>query len=336
MNFKKYSEIENTYQKAYLNKIVEHGLSDGLWCCTEKVHGSNMSFICDGENVSCAKRTEVLSLTSNFFNFQQVFNENKAKVLAIAHGIKYVHPEVTNVYIYGELCGGVYPHPDVPRVLNQSTVQKGVYYSPKNIFYAFDIRVEFAPGEYVWYDWSEAVNLFEMTNMFYAKNLFIGSLDECLKYENTFNTTIPKLLGLPEIENNICEGVVIKPLNEAKHFGNGERVILKNKNDKWTEKAKAPRVPKIAGELTEEQIEKRSVISLFITENRLKNVLSKIGPVEAKDFPKIMKAFVEDISKDFSKEYDMEIYGKEFGRFCGKAAADLIRKNFIDIINNDF
>ena len=131
-------------------------------------------------------------------------------------------------------------------------------------------------------------------------------------------------------------GVVIKPLTAPKHFRNGERIILKNKNDKWSEKSHAPKVPKIPFEVTPEILEQRNAIEQFITENRLHNVLSKIGPVAKEDFGKIMKPFVEDIAKDFAKEYDMAEYGKEFGKYCSRRAAEMIRENFIKIVNGEF
>ena len=54
----------------------------------------------------------------------------------------------------------------------------------------------------------------------------IEPFEECLKYSNLFQTKIPEMYGLEPIENNIAEGVVIKPVKDLR-FGNGQRVILK-------------------------------------------------------------------------------------------------------------
>ena len=59
--------------------------------------------------------------------------------------------------------------------------------------------------------------------------LFTGALTDAMQYPNAFESTIPAYHELPAIPDNICEGVVIKP-NVSKHLGNGERVIIKNKN----------------------------------------------------------------------------------------------------------
>lgn len=43
----------------------------------------------------------------------------------------------------------------------------------------------------------------------------------------------------------MCEGTIVKTL-KTKYFGNGSRVILKNKNEKWTEKSKMVRKDRTA------------------------------------------------------------------------------------------
>ena len=79
------------------------------------------------------------------------------------------------------------------------------------------------------------IDLAEQFDLLYAKPLFSGSFKDALEYQNDFQTTIPGILGLPEIEDNIAEGVVIKPEN-AMFFHDGSRLILKNKNAKiWRE-----------------------------------------------------------------------------------------------------
>jgi hypothetical protein len=41
----------------------------------------------------------------------------------------------------------------------------------------------------------------------------------------------------------------------------------------------------------------------LITENRLRNVLSKIGPIGQKEFGKLIQLFSKDILNDFFKDY---------------------------------
>lgn len=38
-----------------------------LWVVTEKVHGANICFLCDGTEVKAAKRSEILASDDDFF-----------------------------------------------------------------------------------------------------------------------------------------------------------------------------------------------------------------------------------------------------------------------------
>ena len=90
-------------------------------------------------------------------------------------------------------------------------------------------------------DVKEANSLFEKYKILHAKTLFSGTMDDCLKYPNLFESTIPALLGLPEIKPNICEGVVIRTSTYQFFMEDDDliRLIIKNKNSKWEENPKS-------------------------------------------------------------------------------------------------
>ena len=113
--------------------------------------------------------------------------------------------------IFNEIFGGSYPHQEVPVEKNALKVQKSVFYTPKNEFYAFDILIN--GDRYL--EVNEVNDLFAKEDLFYAKTLFQGSLSDCLIYSNAFDSTIPKLFNLPEITPNICEGTIIKPIKTS-------------------------------------------------------------------------------------------------------------------------
>jgi len=46
----------------------------------------------------------------------------------------------------------------------------------------------------------------------YGKTIFRGTFEECLKYSNSFPSQIFVWMGLSKLEDNIFEGVVIKPV----------------------------------------------------------------------------------------------------------------------------
>ena len=60
IEFKKYSSIENHFYKDYLDQVREQVPADVQWVVQEKVHGTNTSFLCDGNDVKFAKRTSIL------------------------------------------------------------------------------------------------------------------------------------------------------------------------------------------------------------------------------------------------------------------------------------
>jgi hypothetical protein len=64
-----------------------------------------------------------------------------------------------------------------------------------------------------------------------------GTLSECIKFDIKINSTIPKLLGLPEIAKNIIEGVVVKSIDNITMPGSRDasRAIWKVKNAKFAE-----------------------------------------------------------------------------------------------------
>src|SRR3989338_2802690 len=96
-----------------------------LWVVTEKVHGSNMSFVVfpSGE-VKCAKREEFLTPEDNdtFFGFMKVKKQlDGAAQKAFPEVIKMLSTNeelssqtVTRLTIYGELFGGTFPNLQSP------------------------------------------------------------------------------------------------------------------------------------------------------------------------------------------------------------------------------
>ena len=60
IEFKKTSSIENHFYKDYLDQFREQTPVDMQWVVQEMVHGTNTSFLCDGNNVKFAKRTSIL------------------------------------------------------------------------------------------------------------------------------------------------------------------------------------------------------------------------------------------------------------------------------------
>ena len=182
----------------------------------------------------------------------------------------------------------------------------------------------------------------EKTGFLFARTIFSGTFEECLNYPNTFSSQISVWAGFPKIEDNACEGIVIKPATPL-FFSDTSRVILKNKNEKWAEKArKTDRVKKKAPSLSESCNKLCNDIESFITENRLHNVLSKTGPIVQKEFGKLIYLFSQDILDDFYKDH-LKAYTalekkeqKQLTKQMNKSAAVLIRSNFQNIVDGNY
>jgi Rnl2 family RNA ligase len=156
---------------------------------------------------------------------------------------------------------------------------------------------------------NEVNELFEAEQFFYAKTLFQGTLDECLQYPNAFQSRIAEWLGFPPIDDNICEGIVIRP-TEPTYLRNGSRLLLKSKNARFAEKKSIrKRQPKLYVEPTysESLNTLLAVVEDYITENRLNNVISKIGEISVpRDAGKLIGLLSKDVLDDFLKEYESE------------------------------
>ncbi len=302
MIFKTYNSIENAYQARVIEQITIQGFGDEVFIVQEKVHGANFSFFTDGKEIKIAKRTAFIEKEEKFFNAHRVLELYKDKVIEAFGKVKSVYPDVETVVIYGELFGGGYKHKAVEPVKDAVKVQKGIEYAPHNEFYAFDIKLNGTT-----YLDTEVINrIFEETGFFYAKTLFQGTLQEALDFPNAFDSRIPAWLGFPEMEDNRCEGTIIKTLKTC-YFGNGSRVILKNKNKKWIEKSKVVRKKEKTVQkqirFGEDAREIWDELQQYVTTNRLNNVISKVGEFEPKMMGKIIGLFAQDILEDFGKDF---------------------------------
>ena len=301
MIFKTYNSIENAYQARVIEQIRLQGLGNEVFIVQEKVHGANFSFFTDGKEIKIGKRTAFIEKDEKFYNAHHILEHYRKNVIDLFQKVKAMYPETEAVVIYGELFGGGYEHQEVTLAKNAVKVQKGIEYAPHNEFYGFDIKLNGT----IYLDTDLVNQIFEETGFFYARILFQGSLEEALKFPNVFDSKIPGWLGLPEIENNMCEGTIVKTL-KTRYFGNGARVILKNKNEKWIEKSKMVKKDRSVQKqihFTETAQNIWDEIQNYVTLNRLNNVTSKIGEFEPKMTGGIIGLFAQDILEDFGKDF---------------------------------
>jgi Rnl2 family RNA ligase len=340
LKFSKYPSIDNVDRKKTIDYIVQLGLENVLWQGSLKVHGANFCIVTDGEDMKSGKRSGfIVPSDGGFHNYQNVIANYQQQIFDFYKTLKLMFPDYNQLTLCGELFGGMYNHPDVERDPHASRVQKGVEYCPHNDFFLFDIKVDDMFIEKTWI--THAIDNFGFVG---AKPLFMGTLTECLKQDPHIQDPLHKEFDLPTVEgDNICEGFVIEPVVPA-FFPNGSRIILKNKNEAFCEKAshKKPRKVQLPHEWTDEGTAEVEEILLYVTENRLRNVLSHMGEVTDKMFGKIMGLFAQDVFKSYLKDRNTEfsaldkkeqdLVKKEMQRGC----ADCIRPNFRDIMDGEY
>lgn len=337
--FKKYPSIEGADRTKVIDYIVQLGFDQIPWQVGLKVHGANFGIMTDGKTMEATKRSGfIVPDDGAFYGYQNVMATYQQRIFDFYRFLKDVFPLLDILTLYGELFGGKYGHPDVPNDPHGTMVQKGVDYCPHNDFFLFDIKVD---DLFV----NKCYTTIACNDHGFIGNvpLFQGSFRDCLQYPNEFPDPLHKKWNLPEIEGNICEGVIIEP-EEPKFFQSGSRIILKNKNEKFAEKASHRKQRKIQAphEWSEEGWSEVEEMFAYINENRLRNILSHIGEVTDKDFGRIMGMFAQDVFKDYLKDHndefsvldkkEQDLFKKEMQRKC----AECIRPNFRDIMDGTF
>ena len=143
----------------------------------------------------------------------------------------------------------------------------------------------------------------------FANPLQRGTFETCLDFSVRFNTEVPSILGLPEVNGNAAEGVVIRPLVEpviGRGEGTRERRMIKRKIPEFPEKqyrhvnwrdARAARVTQFVDEA--ESLLRFEMLA-SVTSQRLDNAVSKVGrldPFDRKQCRILLVAFMGDVEE---------------------------------------
>jgi len=281
VKFNKYTSTENSYREKYIAILREYGFDNVQWVAHEKIDGANFSFITDGKIVAVASRNELSN--GDFYHCQDVIDKYTEKALYL----KQVHfSDAKQIQIYGELFG------------NGVQKQK-VFYSETKDYMAFEIQVD---GVVV--DADVAVGLLTLVGIPTPPSFGVfASLDEALELPNVFISQVYDELYPGgsvcqyELGENDAEGLVIKPV-KALYTPNGKRVIIKNKNPKFSEKKKKNKTPAEPNPWID-------IAEQYVTQNRLDAVLSKEGELTPKDFGRVIRLMSNDIIDDMIKDGDL-------------------------------
>jgi Rnl2 family RNA ligase len=195
----------------------------GPWTATEKIHGAQLVIGYEGEALHVGKRRAWLADGEAFFGWQLL--RPRFALLAeaaLARG-------GTSVRVYGELFGGHYPHPDVPPAAGASPVQTGVWYSPDIRFAVFDVLRD----DTVYLPYADLRAIAGESGVDVVPLLGRGPRPALDALPVRFPTRLPAALGLPDLPDNIAEGLVLRPDPPA---GTMDRPIVKRKIEEFDEK----------------------------------------------------------------------------------------------------
>jgi Rnl2 family RNA ligase len=342
--------------------------STNRYVVTEKVHGANFCLIARSlgpasVDLKFAKRTAILGGVDDAEDFYSCRSTGLLRSLApcAEHVLRAVEARISGsngalaVHIYGELFGGKYPHPEVPSVPGLEPVQCGVWYSPSLQFMAFDVCVELPSQPRQFIDFDVARHLCEAGGLRFAQPLCEGTLAECLDFSYEFVTTIPGLLGLPDMPEdaeegrNVAEGVVVRPRQEpssrasaSSSKGGGKesaRGLFKRKIEAFSEKRYQNddwRKGKAGGGGAAPTVNEDEItlieIQACVTEQRLAAVMSKIGRVDPLD-----KASLARLLSDFEADVMEALEEADAGRLRQSVALqEHLRQLSKELINQDF
>ena len=292
MKFNKYPKFTNAYKDEFVFKVMETVPYDTLWYVTEKIHGANFQITggLDDKGEFIFKVGSRNSFTDmSFFNlkYSEPFISEYSKVVELIKEL--IHNGYSQVTVYGEVYGG--------------NIQKGVFYSDEKRFRAFDI---FFDGEFLVRN--AAIQMFDKYEVDYCTTIMQGNLLDCLTHANDFDSLIDAELTQEEVrEGNICEGVVIRPVIPL-YTNKGEFIAIKNKNDKWSEKSRLPKVRKDYDVLPSKLLDIYNKMDQYVTDNTVNSAISKIGR-EMKFIPELMKELNTDIINSVmndNKEFELK------------------------------
>ena len=272
--------------------FLEKDIAIGEWVVTEKIHGAHLVLAASVDQVCIGKRKSWLSESDTFFGWQLIAGElrERAHKLVLALGN-------SSVVIYGELCGGAYPHEDISAVPGLSAVQTGVWYSPHLQFVVFDIMIKGEPSKGSYFlSYDQMISVCSETGFITAPLLARGKKVEFNQLPITFDTKLPTQFNLPPINNNFAEGYVLKP---AFDFPIECRPLVKRKIPEFDEtRFYESRAFDPNAHLSFEDL--KALCSSLVNDARIASARSKVGEASDKIIDEVVLDVLVDMEATFS------------------------------------
>lgn len=176
-------------------------------------------------------------------------------------------------------------------------IQKGVKYSKEKKIRFFDLKVGKDYLPYI-----NATKIFTEYHLpyVYVRQVIEGSLETAIDAASTrFNSEVAEG-EYKDLENNLCEGVVIKPYFEELKTDRGDRIIIKKKNEEFFEKSHTSKAKVKDDRFVDYKADEEAVM-VYINQNRFDSVFSKDN-YQKTNFGDFIKAYTEDVIEDAAKD----------------------------------
>lgn len=341
MKFQGYPEMENHTKQKVIFAVQEQGFAEKniVWTAREKIHGTNFSMWTNGVDFTAGKRSSFLGEASSFYDHQVIVGRYEKQIRQLHECL--VHLDIINkedsIGVFGEYAG----------IMSYGKwIQTGIEYGPQD-FYVFDIIVQPIHGDQFMLEDLQVEELCKAMNLKTAPLLKVGTFAEIMKIPVDLQSVVMEVNAGKQIDirvgtDNIAEGYVAKP-NVPARFRNGNRVAIKCKNEKWSETGKGRAVQVEVKELSEKDKALVLDISRYITDNRLKNVLSKMDTPKTNEFGKVLGLMSKDVQKDYERDELDGVSVKEAADEAGRVMrminteiGNMIRPNWVSICDGDW
>jgi Rnl2 family RNA ligase len=318
--FTEYEHMENHYN---LNKMCDIAKIDPdmKFVCTEKIHGTNYSFVCDGSDVVPCRRGASLGTDRSFMNHGHVYDRYAKDVLIMYNYIKdKYNKNLLQIQLYGELFGGYYNGKTSNK---HKKVQSGVNYHHENEFMAYDLKIQTTDNTY-YLDYDKFKQMFDDLKddikIKHVPVIAICTFADVLKLNPVFESVVYSHYELNKLENNYAEGYVVRPVTESfmpkisEEYQNS-RLIFKLKNPSFSETIPETK-PEVKPKSTKPNY--ADILKRYLTDMRYDNVKSKLTDDEQ---DKLKDKLYDDVLVDFLADNAVDAQSIEL---CKKQLGGLV------------
>ena len=308
----KSSEAFVKYQHLDSLTVVQDIFLEPEVVCTEKIHGTNARFgLVDG----------VIRIGGR--NQEHTNDEQGDSVMGFVRWVREsgISERVSSffehhsVIFFGEWFG--------------IGIQKGINYGKEKQFRVFDVRLD---GKYQ--DWDEVVRICQAVGLYTVPLLYRGFPKlEAFNQLLEMQSVVAQELGV-SADDNIHEGIVIKPAKMKVSPTTGEWMIAKYKNAKFaermSEKQKKDFVP-LPGSV-------HAFVEEFVTDTRLEHVIDHLRDqgilvTDMKATPHVLKEMNIDILREGKAEIetltsDGTVEWKQVSQLVSKRTGVLLKQYF--------